>query len=67
MARDFIGANLVLYTRVRDEVVLDLPIALGISVLENAKLLMYSYYYEVVKRVWGSRVRMLYTGVCVCV
>ena len=40
---------------------LDKPVYVGMSVLDLSKLLMYSFYYEVLKPKYEERVRLLYT------
>ena len=41
--------------------VLDCPIQIGVTILEYAKLVMFSYYHNVVKKSFGDRVKLLYS------
>ena len=41
--------------------VLDRPIQIGVTILEYAKLVMFSYYHNVVKKSFGDRVKLLYS------
>jgi len=37
------------------------PIYIGFAVLERSKTLIYEYHYNVMKRHYGTRIRLLYT------
>ena len=45
----------------RTKVKLCKPVYVGMSVLDLSKLLMYSFYYEVLKPKYNEKVRLLYT------
>ena len=38
------------------------PNIIGISILELSKCLTYGYYYDVLRKAFGDRVRLAYTG-----
>lgn len=37
------------------------PIQIGVSILELSKLIMYQYYFDVLKKTFGPRIKLLYT------
>ena len=41
---------------------LNKPVYTGITILENSKILMYDFFYNVLKRQYGKRCELLYTG-----
>ena len=45
----------------RAETVLNRPIAVGSAILDNSKYLMYNFYYNVMKKKYGDKVKLLYT------
>lgn len=45
----------------KNKVVLDKPIGIGFSILDLSKLHMYNFYYNVMKKHYGDRVRLAYT------
>ena len=40
---------------------LNRPIQIGVTILEVSKLIMYTYYFDVLKISFGSRIKLLYT------
>jgi hypothetical protein len=56
-----INENLVGVELVKEEVLLNKPIAVGVSICELAKHHMYSFFYKHLKPYYGERVKMLYT------
>ena len=43
------------------KIVLNRPIQIGVTILEISKLIMYTYYFDVLKSSFGSRIKLLYT------
>ena len=43
------------------EIKLNKPVYVGMSILDLSKVHMYSFYYDVLKEQYGSRIRLLYT------
>ena len=41
--------------------VLDRPVQIGVTILEYAKLVMFSYYHNIIKKSFGERVKLLYS------
>jgi hypothetical protein len=56
-----INDSVVGVERAQTEVCLDKPISVGFSILELAKVVMYDFHYNVIKRVFDSRARLLFT------
>jgi hypothetical protein len=56
-----ISESLIVFEQMKKKVVLDRPIQIGITILEFAKLIMFSYYHNILKKTFGDRVRLLYT------
>jgi len=56
-----INEEIVGIERSVNEVKLDKPIAVGFSILELSKVLMYDFHYNVVKKVFGERSKLLFT------
>ena len=52
--------TVVAYLR-KDEIMLDKPIIVGVSILELSKLHMYNFYYNTLYRIYGSGLRLLMT------
>ena len=56
-----INESLIIFEQQKKKVVLDRPIQIGVTILEYAKLVMFSYYHDVLKKSFGDRVKLLYT------
>ena len=56
-----INEETVLIERVRAQVTLDKPIYCGFTILELSKLVMYRFHYEVIKKRYGDRAKLLFT------
>ena len=54
---EIINPDLVMVRGARAQIKLNKPIAVGFSVLELSKLVMYEFYYEFMKRKYGDNVR----------
>ena len=51
----------MIFDQKKKKVVLNRPIQLGVSILEFAKLIMFSYYHDILKKTFGPRINLLYT------
>ena len=51
--------DITLVQSVKRKIVLDKPIACGYMVLENAKNIMYDFWYDVLKPMYGNRIKLL--------
>ena len=58
--RTVIDENLVLVHMGKNKLIYDKPIYVGCIILELAKLRMYKFWYEVLKRKLGNKIRLLY-------
>ena len=56
-----INPDLVMVRAKRQKVTLNKPIAVGFSILELSKLIMYKFYYEYLKPTYGAHCRLLFT------
>ena len=56
-----INESLIIFEQQKKKVVLDRPVQIGVTILEYAKLVMFSYYHNVLKKSFGDRVKLLYT------
>ena len=56
-----ISESLIVFEQMKKEIILDRPIQLGVTILEFAKLSMFSYYHNVLKKTFGDQVRLIYT------
>ena len=45
----------------KSKLLLNKPVYTGMTILDNSKVLMYDYYYNVLKKEYGSRCELLYT------
>ena len=62
--------DLVAVKMLQTKLILNRPIYAGMVILDLAKLLMYNFYYNVLKRQYGSRLNLLFTdtdSLCVSV
>ena len=57
----FYGANLLAIHRKQTNVFMNKPVIVGVSILDLAKYFMYDYWYEHLKKIYGERVKLLYT------
>lgn len=55
------GKGLYMVDMPKKQVTLDQPIYAGVAILHLSKWLMYDWYYNVLKRKYGEKVKMLYT------
>jgi len=58
---EIINQDLVMVRGVRTKVILNKPIAVGFSILEISKFIMYSFYYEHLKAKYADRCTLLFT------
>ena len=56
-----INEGLAAVEKTKAVVKLDKPIYVGLSILELSKRHMYHFYYDVLKKKYGDKVRLLYT------
>ena len=56
-----VNESLIIFEQTKKRVVLDRPIQIGVTILEYAKLVMFSYFHNVLKKSFGDRVKLLYT------
>ena len=59
--RTIINRNLVAVHRHKKEIQLNKPILNGFIILELSKYLMYNFYYNVIKKRYGDKVKLLFT------
>ena len=59
--RHIINENLVGVEKLKETVKLNKPIYVGMSILDLSKLHMYSFYYDVLKKKYEDKVRLIYT------
>jgi len=57
-----INPDLVMVRAERQKVTLNKPIAVGFSILELSKLIMYKFCYQYLKPTYGARCRLLFTN-----
>jgi len=58
---EIINEDLVMVRGARQKVKLNKPIAVGFTILENSKLIMYEFYYGYLKARYGDACRLLFT------
>ncbi|XP_065180192.1 uncharacterized protein LOC135810627 [Sycon ciliatum] len=58
---DIFPNGLVGIEKQHTEIKLNKPVYVGMSILDLSKVHMYSFYYDVLKEQYGSRIRLLYT------
>ena len=56
-----VSETLMIFEQTKKKITLDRPIQIGITILELAKLCMFTYYHNVLKRSFSDRVKLLYT------
>ena len=56
-----INSGLVLVESTRGKIVLNKPIAIGFTILEYAKLVMYEFYYDCLLPRYGEKIHMCFT------
>ena len=56
-----INETLMIFDQKKKKVVLNRPIQLGVTILEYAKLIMFLYYHDILKKTFGPRINLLYT------
>ena len=57
----FLQDGSLLCQNYRERMKMDRPSILGVSILELSKCLTYTYFYDVLRKAFGSRVELLYT------
>jgi hypothetical protein len=60
-SRKIVNEDTVITYLRKDEIMLDKPIIVGVSILELSKLHMYDFYYNTLYRIFGDRLRLLMT------
>ena len=58
---EIINQDLVMVKVARGKIMLNKPIAVGFTILELSKLIMYQFYYDVMKRKFGDKCSLLFT------
>ena len=58
---EIINSELAMVRGARNKITLNKPIAVGFCILEISKLIMYKFYYEVLKAKFGDRCSLLFT------
>jgi len=58
---EIINPDLVMVKASRGKIMLNKPIAVGFAILELSKLIMYQFYYDVMKQNYGDRCSLLFT------
>jgi hypothetical protein len=56
-----ISEKLIIFEQQKKKITLNRPIQIGVTILEFAKLTMFTYYHNVLKQTFGDRVKLLYT------
>ena len=56
-----VNKNMMIFEMKKRKIVLNRPIQIGVTILEVSKLIMYTYYFDVLKTSFGSRIKLLYT------
>ena len=56
-----VNQNLMIFECIKRKITINRPISIGVSILELSKMIMYSYYFDVLKKAFGSRIKLLYT------
>ena len=57
-----INDNFIIIRKTKNQVKLDKPFYVGVAVLDYSKFLMYDYHYEIFKKLYGDKVRLLMTN-----
>ena len=58
---EIINDDLLLVRGARQKITLNKPIAVGFTILELSKLIMYRFYYDHLKSIYADRCRLLFT------
>ena len=58
---EIINQDLVMVKAARGKIMLNKPIAVGFAILELSKLIMYQFYYDVMKQKYGAKCSLLFT------
>ena len=58
---EIINDDLVLVRAARPKVMLNKPIAIGFTILEVSKLIMYEFFYDCLKPKYGDKIRLCFT------
>ena len=56
-----VNQNLMIFECIKRKITRNRPISIGVSILELSKMIMYAYYFDVLKKVFGGRIKLLYT------
>ena len=57
----FFSNDLVGIDMRKSNLLLNMPVYMGMTILDNSKILMYDYYYNVLKKEYGSKCKLIYT------
>ena len=58
----FLEDGSIVVQHFKEQVTMSRPNIIGITILELSKCLTYGYYYDVLRKAFGDRVRLAYTG-----
>ena len=47
----------MIFECIKRKITINRPISIGVSILELSKMIMYSYYFDVLKKAFGSRIK----------
>ena len=61
--RHVINENLAGIEKLKEIVKLNKPISVGMSILDLSKFHMYSFYYDILKKKYEDKVRLIYTDI----
>jgi hypothetical protein len=56
-----VNERMMIFEMIKRKIEINRPIQIGVSILEYSKVIMYDYYFTVLKKAFGSRIRLLYT------
>ena len=56
-----VNENLMIFESIKRKIVINRPILIGVSILELSKMIMYQYYFKVLKEAFTNRIKLLYT------
>ena len=58
--QSFSQKNLLAIEMKKAEILINKPVNLGLSILELSKILMYEFWYDYVKPIYGEKVKLCY-------
>lgn len=56
-----VNNRMMIFEMIKRKIEINRPIQIGVSILEYSKYIMYDYYFSVLKKAFGPRIRLLYT------